>query len=197
MAAYQNHAVPGLLVLSLPWTEVLLTTSEPGPPQLMGLSLMVLLLFGRQGSTEAPGSAAPLIRPQSRQAVIYGRGGGRGAIQTSSVNNSPSSARHKNKQSGLMLCKPRRVEPAGERGGYYQKTEKRKQSRKRRKRPSEEAAALTCVTRNLVIRSGSLLFSLDRIISSMSPCSFSMTTKTRSGVSNMHSRLTMPGWCRF
>ncbi|TNN83065.1 hypothetical protein EYF80_006672 [Liparis tanakae] len=40
---------------------------------------------------------------------------------------------------------------------------------------------------------GSLLFSLDRIISSMSPCSFSMTTNTRSGVSNMHSRFTIPG----
>lgn len=51
----------------------------------------------------------------------------------------------------------------------------------------------TCVTRNLVIRSGSLLFSLDRIISSMSPCSFSMTTNTRSGVSNIHSRFTIPG----
>lgn len=59
------------------------------------------------------------------------------------------------------------------------------------------SATRTCVTRNLVIRSGSLLFSLDRIISSMSPCSFSITTNTRSGVSNMHSKLTMPGWCRF
>lgn len=53
---------------------------------------------------------------------------------------------------------------------------------------------LTCVTRNLVRRSGSRLLSLDRIISNMSPCSFSMTTNTRSGVSNMHSRLTIPGW---
>lgn len=59
------------------------------------------------------------------------------------------------------------------------------------------APAPTCVTRNFVIRSGSLLFSLDRIISNMSPWSFSMTTKTLSGVSNMHSRFTMPGWCRF
>lgn len=56
---------------------------------------------------------------------------------------------------------------------------------------------LTWVTRNLVSRSGSRLFSLDRIISSISPWSFSMTTNTRSGVSNMHSRFTMPGWCRF
>lgn len=56
---------------------------------------------------------------------------------------------------------------------------------------------LTWVTRNLVSRSGSRLFSLDKIISSISPWSFSMTTNTRSGVSNMHSRFTMPGWCRF
>lgn len=55
----------------------------------------------------------------------------------------------------------------------------------------------TCVTRNLVMRSGSLLFSLDKIISNMSPWSFSMTTKTLSGVSNIHSRFTMPGWCKF
>lgn len=47
------------------------------------------------------------------------------------------------------------------------------------------------------MRSGSRLFSLDRIISSMSPCSFSMTTNTRSGVSNMHSKLTIPGCCKF
>lgn len=53
---------------------------------------------------------------------------------------------------------------------------------------------LTCVTRNLVRRSGSRCLSLDRIMSNMSPCSFSMTTKTRSGVSNMPSRLTIPGW---
>lgn len=50
---------------------------------------------------------------------------------------------------------------------------------------------------NLVIRSGSRLFSLDRIISNISPCSFSITTKTRSGVSNIHSRFTIPGWCKF
>lgn len=56
---------------------------------------------------------------------------------------------------------------------------------------------MTCETRNLVMRSGSRLFSLDRIISSMSPCSFSMTTNTRSGVSNMHSKLTIPGCCKF
>lgn len=60
-----------------------------------------------------------------------------------------------------------------------------------------EPVRCTCVTRNLVMRSGSLPFSLDSIISNMSPWSFSMTTKTRSGVSNMHSRLTMPGWWRF
>ncbi|TNN45686.1 hypothetical protein EYF80_044115 [Liparis tanakae] len=46
--------------------------------------------------------------------------------------------------------------------------------------------------RNLVRRSGSRPFSLERIISSMSPCSFSITTNTFSGVSNMHSRFTMP-----
>lgn len=56
---------------------------------------------------------------------------------------------------------------------------------------------LTCMTRNLVRRSGSRLFSLDKIISNMSPWSFSMTTNTCSGVSNIHSRLTMPGWCSF
>lgn len=56
---------------------------------------------------------------------------------------------------------------------------------------------LTCMTRNLVRRSGSRLFSLDKIISNMSPWSFSMTTKTCSGVSNIHSRLTMPGWWSF
>ena len=49
--------------------------------------------------------------------------------------------------------------------------------------------------RNLVRRSGSRPFSLERIISSMSPCSFSITTNTFSGVSNIHSRLTIPG-CR-
>lgn len=64
MAAHQTHAVPGL---TLPWTEVLPTTSEPSPPQLMGPSLMALLLFGTRGSAAAPGSAAPLIRPQSRR----------------------------------------------------------------------------------------------------------------------------------
>lgn len=53
----------------------------------------------------------------------------------------------------------------------------------------------TWVMRNLVRRSGSRPFSLDRIISSMSPCSFSITTNTFSGVSNMHSRFTIPG-CR-
>lgn len=49
--------------------------------------------------------------------------------------------------------------------------------------------------RNLVRRSGSRPFSLERIISNMSPCSFSITTNTFSGVSNMHSRFTIPG-CR-
>lgn len=53
----------------------------------------------------------------------------------------------------------------------------------------------TWVMRNLVRRSGSRPFSLERIISSMSPCSFSITTNTFSGVSNIHSRLTIPG-CR-
>lgn len=53
----------------------------------------------------------------------------------------------------------------------------------------------TCVIRNLVRRSGSRPFSLERIISNMSPCSFSITTNTFSGVSNMHSRFTIPG-CR-
>lgn len=52
----------------------------------------------------------------------------------------------------------------------------------------------TCVMRNLVSLSGSLPFSLERIISSMSPWSFSITTNTFSGVSNMHSRFTMPKW---
>lgn len=52
----------------------------------------------------------------------------------------------------------------------------------------------TCVMRNLVSLSGSRPFSLERIISSMSPCSFSITTKTFSGVSNMHSRFTIPRW---
>lgn len=53
----------------------------------------------------------------------------------------------------------------------------------------------TWVMRNLVRRSGSRPFSLERISSSMSPCSFSITTNTFSGVSNMHSRFTIPG-CR-
>lgn len=48
--------------------------------------------------------------------------------------------------------------------------------------------------RNLVSLSGSLPFSLERIISSMSPWSFSITTNTFSGVSNIHSRFTMPRW---
>lgn len=52
----------------------------------------------------------------------------------------------------------------------------------------------TWVMRNLVSLSGSLPFSLERIISSMSPWSFSITTNTFSGVSNMHSRFTMPRW---
>lgn len=52
----------------------------------------------------------------------------------------------------------------------------------------------TCVMRNLVSLSGNLPFSLERIISSMSPCSFSITTNTFSGVSNIHSRFTMPRW---
>ncbi len=55
-----------------------------------------------------------------------------------------------------------------------------------------KTAALTCVMRNLVSLSGSRPFSLDRIISSMSPWSFSITTNTFSGVSNMHSRFTIP-----
>lgn len=58
-----------------------------------------------------------------------------------------------------------------------------------------QGAQRTCVMRNLVRRSGSRPFSLDRIISNMSPCSFSITTNTFSGVSNMHSRFTIPG-CR-
>lgn len=52
----------------------------------------------------------------------------------------------------------------------------------------------TWVMRNLVSLSGSLPFSLERIISSMSPWSFSITTNTFSGVSNMHSKFTMPRW---
>lgn len=55
----------------------------------------------------------------------------------------------------------------------------------------------TCVMRNFVSLSGSLPFSLERIISSMSPWSFSITTNTFSGVSNIHSRFTMPRWRRL
>lgn len=47
------------------------------------------------------------------------------------------------------------------------------------------------------MRSDNLPFSLERIISNMSPLSFSMTTKIRSGVSNMRSKLTTPGCERF
>lgn len=56
---------------------------------------------------------------------------------------------------------------------------------------------LTWVIKNFVILSGNLPFSLDKIISSMSPWSFSITTNTLSGVSNMHSKFTTPGWWRF
>lgn len=47
------------------------------------------------------------------------------------------------------------------------------------------------------MRSGSRPSSLDKIISSMSPCSFSMTTKMCSGVSNMPSTRITPGWDRL
>lgn len=56
---------------------------------------------------------------------------------------------------------------------------------------------LTCVIMNLVVRSLNRPLSLDNIISSISPCSFSMTTNIRPGVSNMRSKLTTPGWQRF
>ena len=51
---------------------------------------------------------------------------------------------------------------------------------------------LTCVMRYLVIRSESLPLSLDKIISNISPFNFSITTKIRSGVSNILSKLTTP-----
>lgn len=53
---------------------------------------------------------------------------------------------------------------------------------------------LTWVIRNLAILSVRRPFSLDNIISNMSPLSFSIMTKIRSGVSNIHSKLTTP-WC--
>lgn len=46
------------------------------------------------------------------------------------------------------------------------------------------------------MRSGSLPSSLDRIMSSMSPCSFSMATKMCSGVSNTPSTKITAGWER-
>lgn len=101
MALYQNHRAPGLSVLTLTWTEVLLATSEPTTPQLMGLLLMALLLFGTHVSTEALGTAVLLIIPKRQHHTRDHnprQGGGRGAIQTDPVNNSPSSAQHKNKQ---------------------------------------------------------------------------------------------------
>lgn len=55
----------------------------------------------------------------------------------------------------------------------------------------------TCITMKRVMRSGSRPFSLDRIISSMSLWSFSMTTKVHSGVSNMPSSTMTPGWDRL
>ena len=58
-------------------------------------------------------------------------------------------------------------------------------------------ATRICVTKNRVILSDKRPRSLDKIISNMSPLSFSMTTKIRSGVSNIRSKLTTPGWCKF
>lgn len=57
--------------------------------------------------------------------------------------------------------------------------------------------APTCVTIKRVLRSGSRPISLDKIISSMSPCSFSMTTKTYCAVSNIPSSRTTPRWDRL
>ena len=51
--------------------------------------------------------------------------------------------------------------------------------------------------RNFVILSFKRPFSLDKIISSMSPFSFSMTTKMRSDVSNIPCRFTTLAWARF
>ena len=62
-----------------------------------------------------------------------------------------------------------------------------------KRKETVQVEKITWVTRNFVMRSDSLPFSLERIISNMSPFSFSMTTKIRSGVSNMRSKLTTPG----
>lgn len=63
--------------------------------------------------------------------------------------------------------------------------------------PEIRMRILTCEIRNLVILSLSLPLGLERIISNMSPFCFSITTKILSGVSNIFSRFTTPGWCRF
>lgn len=48
-----------------------------------------------------------------------------------------------------------------------------------------------------MIRSDNRLRSLDKIISSMSPLNFSITTKMRSAVSNIQSKFTTPGCSNF
>lgn len=58
-------------------------------------------------------------------------------------------------------------------------------------------ATKICVMRNLVTRSVKRPLSCDKIISSMSPFNFSITTNIRSGVSNILSKFTTPGCDKF
>lgn len=55
----------------------------------------------------------------------------------------------------------------------------------------------TCVIKNFVTLSGNRPLSWDNIISNISPRSFSIMTKIRSGVSNIRSKLTTPGCDKF
>lgn len=115
--------LPGWLVLTLPWTEVLQTTSEPSPPQLMGPFVngpASVWDVGIRRAPPSPGSCCTsnqAAKPTGRRkGVIYGRGRGgrRGAVQTGPVNSSPSSADHKNKQSPELQPRPVQHQPRRE-----------------------------------------------------------------------------------